>query len=107
MSQIRFALKRISLAACLFLFALASRAQVPEWIWHSNNGHAATNNEVRFFRKTFTVDELGKRAIIAVAADDEADVWVNGKRVMTATGWKSGSHANVAKELKKGENTIA
>ncbi len=90
----------------MFLLPLFVQAQVPEWIWHKGHG-TPTNNEVRFFRKTFVVEGSPKHAVLGIAADDEADVWVNGKREMTVTGWKNATYADIGKKLKSGENVIA
>ncbi len=96
----------------LFLFALilipaVVRAEVPEWIWHKNGGQSPAADEVRFFLKTFGVEGKPRNAILGVAADDEASVWVNGKREMTVTGWKSATYADITKKLVPGKNVIA
>src|SRR6266566_2012779 len=38
-------------------------AQTPEWIWHDNKGAAPADGEVRFFRKTFTVEGPASKAV--------------------------------------------
>src|SRR6266404_8384712 len=52
-------------------------AQTPEWIWLDNQGAAPADNEVRFFRKTFAVEGPVSKAVISVAADNEAVVFIN------------------------------
>ncbi len=93
---------------CLFTFcSIALQAQVPEWIWHPDNGATPTNNETRFFRKTFSVKSKPDSAILSIAADDEAEIWINGKRQSDVKGWNNAVNANIAKKIKVGENLIA
>ena len=93
----------------LALFSVPTfvNAQVPEWIWHSNAGKAPQTNEVRFFRKKFTLDGEPKRALLSVAADDEAEVWVNGKKASTVKGWNAATTSDVTYDLHFGENILA
>ncbi|MDB6026922.1 MAG: heme-binding protein [Verrucomicrobiales bacterium] len=106
-------MKRYHRLASVFLLFFVSplflHAQVPEWIWHKNDGKAAAENEVRYFRKTFVIQGKGKVAptVLAVACDDEAEVWVNGKREMTVNGWLTATYADITKKIKSGENVIA
>src|ERR1051326_7425530 len=54
-----------TLACCAVLLAeITAHAQTPHWIWHPNNGQAATNGEVRFFRKTFTAGARVQKATL-------------------------------------------
>ena len=79
-------------------------AQVPEWIW---TGLTSTNNEVRFFRKTFVADGKVKQAVLSIAPDDEADVWINGQKLKTVKGWNSATSFDVTSKVKSGQNVIA
>ncbi|HTH49834.1 MAG TPA: c-type cytochrome [Candidatus Limnocylindria bacterium] len=68
----------------LGLFAtLRLAAQTPEWIW----GAKAFDGETRHFRKTFTIPAGTQGAILTVAADNEAEVRLNGKVVARNTSW--------------------
>ncbi len=74
------------LRACLLLLVFAATrlaAQTPEWIW----GAKAFDGETRHFRKTFTIPAGTQRAILTVAADNEAEVKLNGKVVAKNTSW--------------------
>ncbi|MEO5802164.1 MAG: hypothetical protein ABIR24_01435, partial [Verrucomicrobiota bacterium] len=98
-------MSKINRLICLFtFFTIALQAQVPEWIWHP--GGAATNNEVRYFRKTFSVKDKPDSATLAIAADDEAEIWLNGKRQGDVKGWNNAAIINL-KKIKQGENLIA
>ncbi|MCI0535617.1 MAG: hypothetical protein L0Z50_10360, partial [Verrucomicrobiales bacterium] len=82
-------------------------AQTPEWIWHDNKGAAPADGEVRFFRKSFTIEGTVARAVIAVAGDDQAQAFLNGKQVANSRGWDQPSFGGVAPSLTNGENLLA
>src|SRR2546426_7765827 len=65
------------MVALLFLPAVFSRADNPHWIWYDNKGAAIQSNEVCFLRKTFRLESKPTKAILSVAADDEATVYLN------------------------------
>jgi putative heme-binding domain-containing protein len=90
---------------CVLSFVL--RAQTPEWVWHDNKGKAPADNEVTYFRKTFSVHGKVQRADLAAAGDDQATVYVNGKQVLKSPSWNKASRANVARNLREGDNLIA
>ena len=89
------------LAAATPLFA-----QTPEWIWHDNKGASPTNNETRYFRKVFVLDQMPQRAVLTVAADDQGAGWVNGKQVVSSPAWQQPESAQVAALLKPGTNVL-
>ena len=93
--------------AALLLVSNPLRAQTPEWIWHDSKGKAPDEDEVRFFRKSFTLDNTVTKAVISVAADNEAIVYVNGRRAAQNRSWQHASAANVTSALVKGENVVA
>ncbi len=105
--------KAPGLSLALICFAAAAvfsptlRAQTPEWIWHDNNGRAPDGEEVRFFRKTFTADTPVTRAVLSVAGDNEALVFLNGRRVAQNRNWQHASSANVTSAIARGKNVIA
>ncbi len=85
----------------------AAPAPVPEWIWPANEGRAPADNEVRFFRKTFTLQGDVSKAVLCVAADNHAVVFVNGKEVLRNDEWEKPDVVEVTKEIRAGENVIA
>jgi hypothetical protein len=96
--------------ALLLLFSTTSlclRAQTPEWIWHSNDGNAPASGEVRYFRKTFTIRGQPAKAVLAVAADNEATVWLNGKPAGNSDSHDHAAYSEVTAHLKAGENLLA
>ena len=72
---------------------LALRAQTPEWIWHDNKG-SAWRQRNRFFRKPFTVDGMVTKAVLTVASDDQATVYLNGAS-SRSRGWDKATTVNV------------
>src|SRR3954470_12619523 len=88
-------------------FCLVLRAQTPEWIWHDNKGKAPADDEVTYFRKTFSIQGKVQRADVAAAGDDQARVYINGKQVLQSPSWNKATRANVAKNLQEGENLLA
>ena len=95
-----------ALVGLALLFAAAARGQTPQWIWSSTN-NVSTNKEVRFFRKSFTVQQTLLQAILTASADDSAQFFINGKKVATVKEWKSPAYVDVTKDIVLGENVIA
>ncbi len=89
------------------LLAAVAQAQTPEWIWHPNDGQPPGIGEVRFFRKTFTVRGDVAKAAIAVAADNQATVWVNGQQAGHSDSHERAAYSDVTSRLKSGENVLA
>src|SRR6185436_13294400 len=82
-------------------------ADNPRWIWHDNKGAAIKPDEVRYFRKTFTVPGKASKANLSVAADDEAVVYLNGKQVAKPKDFDKPVYEEVSSALRKGENVLA
>ncbi len=76
--------------------------QTPEWIW----GPTSVAGETRYFRKNFAIPEGTTGAVLAVAGDDEADVFLNGRLVVRNTDPKQASFASLPGRLVRGENTV-
>ena len=57
--------------AVLVVTACARAQTTPEWIWHPNGGAKPEAKEVRYFRKSFTVEGATRRATLAVSADNK------------------------------------
>jgi len=90
-----------------FLSAGWSPAQTAEWIWHPNNGNAPANGEVRLFRKTFSIRGAVSKAVLVVAADNQAAVWLNGEPVVKSDSHEHASYSDVTARIKPGENLLA
>ena len=88
-------------------FAATQPSPAPQWIWHPNGGTAATNAEIRFFRKTFTLDARFKKAVLSVAADNSAEVFVNGALAFDARSSERPTATDVTAQLRSGANVLA
>ncbi|HEY3861230.1 MAG TPA: heme-binding protein [Verrucomicrobiae bacterium] len=95
-----------ALAGLALLLAGAARSQTPLWIWSSAD-NVSKEKEVRFFRKTFTVQQQPVQSMLTASGDDSVDVYVNGKKVASVKDWKSPSYVDVSKNIIVGENVIA
>ncbi|MCW5550762.1 MAG: c-type cytochrome [Verrucomicrobiae bacterium] len=89
------------------LMATSVGAQSPNWIWHPNEGRAAADKEVRFFRKVFSVERRVQKAILSVAADNRAEVFVNGERSLESRSHSQATHTDVTAKITAGANVIA
>ncbi len=89
------------------LLATVLHAQTPEWIWHPNDGQPPGRGEVRFFRKSFTVRGEVSKATLAVAADNQATVWLNGEAAGSSDSHERAASSDVTRRLKPGENVLA
>lgn len=94
-------------ALTLCAFTAAAEPAKPQWIWHPNGGNAPTNGEIRFFRKTFTLEGKVQKAVLAVAADNSANVFVNEKMMTAARGYDRATYTDVTSQLLPGENLLA
>ena len=98
-------MKLLLLAAALFTCLASSVfAQDPHWIWSAPK---AGEEETRFFRKEFTLDEVPAQAKIRGSADDEATVFVNGEEIGSTKSWKEPFVKEIEGHLKKGQNVIS
>jgi len=82
-------------------------AQTPEWVWRDNHGAAPGDNEVALFRTTFEVHGPVTKAVLSVAADNEAIVFVNGRRVAQNKNWQHATSANITSAVNHGHNVLA
>jgi putative heme-binding domain-containing protein len=89
------------------LLATLAHAQTPEWIWHPNDGQPPSGGEVRLFRKTFTVRGEATKAVVAVAADNQATVWLNGQPAGRSDSHERAAYSDVTSRIKPGENVLA
>src|SRR5690349_15069309 len=95
-------------ALCFFLLLpFCAAAENPHWIWHDNHGKAIQTNETRFFRKAFRVARRLQKATLSVAADDDATVYINGKKVAEVSGYDKPVYQDITDDINRGENVIA
>ncbi|MBX7105269.1 MAG: c-type cytochrome [Gemmataceae bacterium] len=96
-------------AGLLFVFTLTALAQdspaaKPNWIWL---GESAEAGQVVYFRKTFDLrDAKLYSGRLVAAADNAAEIAINGEVVLTNKSWKVPGHAGVSAKLRDGKNVI-
>ena len=93
-------------ALSVLLLAYTVDAQVPEWIWHDDQG-APQPGEVRFFRKQFNVGFRAQKAELTATGDDEITVYLNGKEVANSSDWKKPVTVDVTGAMREGNNALA
>ncbi|MFA6174119.1 MAG: glycosyl hydrolase [Kiritimatiellales bacterium] len=79
-----------------------------KWIWF-NEGHPGVSAlpGACYFRRTVKVDGDVESARLVMTADNNFEVWVNGKRIGSGDKWESGCVMSIGAQLKPGENIIA
>ena len=96
-----FALPLIA-AACAFVSPLSVVAQ--DWIW---SGGKIGDKDVRFFRKEFVVSGAPTNAVLALACDNKATIYLDGKVVGENDSWSEATVLDLVKQLKAGEHVLA
>lgn len=97
------ALRLFAVFAVTIAAVQSAAAQTPEWIWFNKSGEA----EVRYFRKTFTVEGQPKKAELLATADDALEVFLNGERVLSAHEWANAHKTDLTGKVKAGANVLA
>lgn len=89
------------LAFGLVSLPAAAVPRVPQWIW----GPAGSEDEVRFFRRTFTVPPGAMGGDVVIAADDSAEVTLNRQRLGENSSWKKPTRLRI-RSVARGENVL-
>jgi hypothetical protein len=76
---------------------------VAKWIW-SNPDATPTQAAKLAFKKSFKLPAAASSAAVAVAADNEVTVFLNGKKLTTATDWQAPVMAMATNDLRAGDN---
>ena len=111
-SLLSMSIKLLKILIYQFLFiALAGIGQaqqsepLPHWVWM---GKTASDGQKLFLRKTFSVPENVKKAMLIAACDDEMVIFINGARTANSSSWQNPIAEDVGDRLKAGqENVIA
>src|SRR5262245_45128455 len=82
-------------------------SQTPQWIWSGNSNASVGASQAVYFRKTFHTPPLTWNARLAMAADDEAEVFLNSVLVATCRQWSEPARAEVSVRLNQGESVLA
>ena len=73
------------------------------WIWSNKSGAG----EFAWFRRTISLAEVPARALLFVSCDNEAEIWLNGKRIGKNPDWRTPTVLDLRPLLVTGENLIA
>jgi hypothetical protein len=77
------------------------------WIWSSKNAQTAAAGETAYFRKTFTLAAPSNVTRVIATADNELDIYVDGKRIASTKAWETPVKTSLDKPLAAGSHTIA
>jgi putative heme-binding domain-containing protein len=78
-------------------------ADTPQWIWSTNSD---AEPQTVWFRKVFPTPPYMWNARLTLSADDEAEVFLNGKPVAVCTDWNQPVRAEVSMRLHHGTNVL-
>jgi len=96
------------LVACLLaFFTFTLCAETPHWIWRGSKGAPIQPEETCFLRRTFRAETKPDKAVLTIAADDEATIFINGREIIRPKGYDKPAVEDVTRDIKKGENVIA
>ena len=90
----------------MFLVAMSAArgaAPVPHWIW----GETSIDGEMRFFRRSIELPARPRRAMLTVAADDQAVISVNHKAIGRNESAAQPTTVDVSRVLQPGPNQIS
>ncbi len=91
----------------VFLLASASFGGTPEWIWDTKAPLKEDQKQVLYFRKTFDNKHALVKGALTVSADDNCEIYINGKKVASNEDWGKPTEVDVANLIIEGENVIA
>ncbi len=94
--------RALFLSICATSLPLAALAQ--DWIW---SGGKAGENDVRYFRKPFSLGDVPEKAVLTFACDNKATVYIDGKIVGETDDWNKPMVLDLAKTLKAGDHLLA
>ncbi len=81
------------------------------WIWLlSGDSQGSVPVKTEYFRKTLELGKTVRSAVIAYAADDYGELYVNGENVIATVesdGWEHGVFADITELLHGGKNVLA
>ncbi len=99
----------VLLALALFPLSTLAQSTPPDWIWSSapTPTPAPGEPETRWFRRTFQTPPYTWNARLTAVVDGTAEVFLNGKLVVTCDQPMQPVRAEVSMNLNQGENLLA
>jgi hypothetical protein len=78
------------------------------WIWYPEAGELDARNQTRYFRRSFTLADRPRTAVLWIQTDDRGAYWLNGQRLARAAHHRGGCAGyQVAALLRPGRNVLA
>lgn len=93
------------LAACAL--AMPCPARDAEWIWSAPSPGAGGSTNVAWFRHEFVTPPYNWNARLTAVADDEAEIFLNGRQVATCRRWEEPVRVEISMHLHQGRNVLA
>jgi len=94
--------RALAFTICALAIPLTTAAQ--DWIW---SGGKPGDGDVRYFRKTFRLGDVPEKAVLTVACDNKAAIYIDGKLVGESDDWSKPVALDLAKTLKAGDHVLA
>src|SRR5687767_13755967 len=104
MTTLPLSLARALLLSICTLAAVPTRVNAQDWIWSGKN---AGENDVCFFRKPFHLGAAPEKAVLSVACDNKATIYLDGKAVGENDNWGQATVLDLTKLLKAGDHLLA
>ncbi len=94
--------RSLPFAICAAVLPLGASAQ--DWIW---SGGKPGETDIRYFRKPFRLGDVPEKAVLTVACDNKATIFLDGKIVGETDDWNKPIVLDLAKTLKAGDHLLA
>ena len=86
-------------------FAHAQATQ-PQWIWATQHRKDQVPASSCFFRKSINISQMTGGQIM-ITADDEYELWINGKKIAEDNNWRNRQQFDISNHLTIGDNVFA
>lgn len=83
-----------------------AQATEPQWIWAPQHQKDQVPSATCYFRKNIRISQMTGGQIM-ITADDEFEMWINGKKVAEGSNWKTRRNFDISQYLEIGTNVIA
>ncbi|PQO31617.1 HEAT repeat domain-containing protein [Blastopirellula marina] len=81
-------------------------ANQPQWIWAPQHQKDQVPDSSCYFRKSINIKQMTGGQIM-IAADDEYELWINGKKIAEDNNWRNRKRYDISQYLKIGDNVFA
>jgi putative heme-binding domain-containing protein len=91
------------LSSCISV-SVPARVNAQDWIWSGKN---SAENEVCFFRRAFQISDAPEKAVLSLACDNKATIYLDGKAVGGNDNWNEPTLLDLTTLLKPGNHVLA